>query len=424
MQIIPLAPGVSGVYIPTERFKTSVISVNMFLPIMPGKTSRMAILPSLLRRACKAYPTMQLLGRQLDALYGTPLMAECDKIGDVIALRLSVSVIEDKYALQGEPLLEQAAELLEQLIFEPLAENGGFNREIFAGEQRMLIELIESEINNKRAYAINRLCERICEDEPFGAPCYGTVEEARALTPELVYESYEHVLKNAYFRINVVGAAAPDAVFSRFAARLCALDRADIAVPQSLPTQAGGAIETSEKMAITQGKLVMGFTAPFGDSFAATAIMADIFGGGPYSRLFNHVRERLSLCYYCACRPNRRKGLMLVDSGVLLENVQCAKEEILRQLDVMKAGEFTDEELAASRQGYRTVLLSALDSQAAIDRYYADRVFDSEIITIEQYADMVSAVTREEVTAAAKGVELKGIFLLEPTLKAGEGEDE
>ena len=424
MKPIVLAPSAEGLYIHSDRFKTGHISVNLFLPLVAGQVSATALLPFLLRRACAPYPTMQALGRRLDGLYGAELSCEADKIGDVQVLRLTLSFIEDRFALNHEPIAAECAELLCSLLFEPLAQNGAFDQKLFDTEQRLFIELVQSEINNKRGYAINQLCRRMCAEEPFGLPKYGTPEEARALTPKQVYAAYLHAIKTAYIRVNVVGAAAPDAVFDRFAARLKNVERSEVTVPQSQPTAQSEPLEFTEPMAITQGKLVMGFTVDFPEQFAAAAIMADVFGGGPYSRLFNYVREKLSLCYYCACRPSRRKGLLLVDSGVDLQNVERARAEILRQLDVMKDGGFTDEELNASRQSYRNLLLSALDSQPTIDRYYADRVFDTSPPTIDEFADAVMTVTREQVIAVAGSVQLKAVYLLEPTGAAGEESDD
>ncbi len=413
---IMLAPSVEAMYIDSGRFKTNLISVNLYLPLAADTVSENAILPFLLRRASKEYPTMRELGNKLNELYGAELFADSDKVGDVQVLRLALSFIEDKYALEQEKLSELCAELLCSLLFSPLIEGEAFNAALFDTEKRLFTELVESEINNKRSYAISSLISKMCAGEPFGTPKYGTSSGAAGLTAAGVYAAYKKVMQSAYVRINAVGNLDPQPVFDRFGAAFTALSRGDVPVPQSAPSVLEAPVKNfSEPMEITQGKLVMGFSADITDENAVAAIiMSDVFGGGPYSRLFNYVREKLSLCYYCACRCNRRKGLLLVDSGVDTENAEKAKTEILRQLAAMKAGEFTDEELTAARSSYKNLLISALDSQGSIDRFYADRVFDSEVTTIEQFAARCAAVTREEVVAAAGTVELRAVFMLEP----------
>ena len=93
-------------------------------------------------------------------------------------------------------------------------------------------------------------------------------------------------------------------------------------------------------MDIAQGKLCLGFSSDiYGDdeTAASLTVMCDIFGGGPYSKLFNNVREKMSLCYYCSASPVKVKGLITVASGVEAANAEKAQAEILNQLDAMSA---------------------------------------------------------------------------------------
>ena len=75
---------------------------------------------------------------------------------------------------------------------------------------------------------------------------------------------------------------------------------------------------------------MLGFRAgtaePDGD-VAAARLMNALLGGTPHSLLFRNVREKLSLCYYCASSYDRLKGILLVDSGVDGQNAGRAKEE-------------------------------------------------------------------------------------------------
>ena len=56
-----------------------------------------------------------------------------------------------------------------------------------------------------------------------------------------------------------------------------------------------------EEMDVSQGKLVMGFTTETHfddeDSYALT-VFNSVYGSGAHSKLFNNVREKLSLAYY------------------------------------------------------------------------------------------------------------------------------
>ena len=180
-EIKRLAPGVDGVYIHNPRFKTSRVSLFFYLPLQAGKTSARALLPYLLASGCKAYPDFASLQKKLDGLYGASLSGVADKAGDSQVLRITLSALDDRYALDGQPVSAACAELLRQLIFEPAIEQGRFDEAMFQREKRLFIERIEGEINDKRVYAKNRCIAEMCQGEPFGLPRLGPKEEAEAL---------------------------------------------------------------------------------------------------------------------------------------------------------------------------------------------------------------------------------------------------
>ena len=172
-------------------------------------------------------------------------------------------------------------------------------------------------------------------------------------------------------------------------------------------------------MDVSQGKLVMGFcTDIVGNDLdtAFLAIFADLFGGGPYSKLFKNVREKFSLCYYCAARPNRTKGYLLVDSGVEPKNAERAEKEILNQLEDIKNGNIEEEDLAASIRSIKDSLLCLNDSQAALDNWYSMRLGSSPI-SPEDYSAAVEKITLDDVIKAAKSYTLDTVYKILPTDK-------
>ena len=172
-----------------------------------------------------------------------------------------------------------------------------------------------------------------------------------------------------------------------------------------------------EKMDVKQGKIVMGFsTDMYGDDDVSLPlmVMCDIFGGGPYSRLFTNVREKMSLCYYCAARSIRFKGLLMVDSGVEVENADKAIDEILNQLEIMKKGEFSDSEFESSIKSICDSLNTYYDSQGALDLWYALKICNENIYSPQDIIEKIKQITREDVIYAARGVNLHTVYKLLP----------
>lgn len=417
-EIKRLAPGVDGVYIHNPRFKTSRVSLFFYLPLKAETVSACALLPYLLSSGSKAYPDFASLQKKLDSLYGASLTGMADKVGDSQVLRITLTALDDTYALDGQPISAACAELLRQIVFQPAMENGRFSETLFQREKRLFIERIEGEINDKRVYAKNRCLAEMCKGEPYGLPRLGSKEDAQALTAADAATAWKTVLDKAYVRVSVVSASRPDAVFTAFSEAFGSLGREEARLsPNTSVSSAQTVKSVTDKLDVSQGKLVMGFRT--GDAGPLSGrvqqmIFTDLFGGGPYSRLFANVREKLSLCYYCAARANYNKGILTVESGVETQNAEKARDEILRQLDVMKAGEFSDEELTASKLAKGDMARSIADTPADTEGWYASQVFDPQPLSPEETAAAIERVTREQVTEAARKITLDTIYILSP----------
>jgi predicted Zn-dependent peptidase len=154
------------------------------------------------------------------------------------------------------------------------------------------------------------------------------------------------------------------------------------------------------------------------DTSLPLMIMTDIFGGGPYSRLFANVREKMSLCYYCSASSVRQKGLITVDSGVETANAEKAEKEILNQLDIIKKGEFSDFEYESSIKSLSDTFNSYNDSQATLDNWYTLKINNNGIYSPADIADRIKNITREDIINVANGVKLHTVYKLLP--KEGE----
>lgn len=417
--IYTLSDGAEGLFIKNERFNTTSVSFNFYLPLSADTAAEYALLPFMLTTCGAEYPDFSVLNFKLSRLYGAGLDASAEKLGDYQLLRMRISVINDSYTFESESLLSRAADMLLSLIFEPKAENGAFCDSDLSREKRKAIEHIKGEISEKRIYAKNRLIGEMYKGEAYGVPKCGTASDVEKITGKSLYRAWENMLKKAFIRVQVIGASLPPRFFEGIAERLAGLDRADITdCKLNKPTAAVKTPnEIIERMAVKQGKLVMGFSSDMcGDDDVSLPlmVMTDIFGGGPYSKLFSNVREKMSLCYYCSASSVRGKGLITVDSGVEAENADKAQKEILAQLDAVKNGDFTDFEYEASLKSLRDSLNSYNDSQVLLDTWYALKAGNKALYSPEEIGEKISAITREDIINAAKGVKLHTVYKLLP----------
>lgn len=418
-KIISLDNGVEGLFIQNHRFNTTSVSFNFYLPMHKATVADNALLPFVLTSCSKDYPDFTALNLKLNKLYGARLDASCEKFGDCQLLRMRISVIDDKFSFDSDSLVKQASELLMNLIFNPNTQDGAFCDSDVNREKRKAIEHIKGEIAEKRIYAKNRLISEMFKETPYGIPKCGTVEDVEAITSKSLYTAWVNMLKTAFVRVHVVGGAVPTGLFEGIKEKFGQIERQNITdckiCKATVPAKKVNTV--FEKMDVKQGKIVMGFSSEmYGDDDLSLPlmVMCDIFGGGPYSRLFSNVREKMSLCYYCTASSVRYKGFLTVDSGVETENAQKAIDEILNQLEIMKKGEFSQSEFDSSIKSICDSLKTYYDSQNSLDLWYALKINNQNLYSPEDIIEKIKQITKEDVVYAAKGVNLHTIYKLLP----------
>jgi len=416
--------GIQACLIPSRKFKTNSICISFIAPLSEKDASYNALLCNVLRRGSAAYPSLTDLNIRLEELYGANLFTQIRKKGDFQLVTLGVEFLDNSLALSGEDLFSEAAELLFGLILEPHLPGGCFDPAYVESEKTNLIDYINAKINDKRAYAVSRCFELMCAGEPFGLDEHGKTGIVSAIDPCSLFEHYKAFVSRTPMVVCCVG-RYDENVLSKKLSRFKSGARGRVPVARPEKKRPSSVREFTDIMEVEQAKLSMGFRssvtcADGADSVAALSLFNAVFGGSPHSKLFENVRERLSLCYYCASRPERFKGAMIVYSGVEDKNIALAREEILRQLERIQKGDISDGELDAAVKTQVNAYKSALDSPASMEDFYVSQLIAGDSSTIEEMAKRVAAVTKERISEVARGMVLDTVYVLRGA-KGGEG---
>ena len=408
-----LAEGVYLTCMPARKFKTDLLSAQFMTPIGSETASVQALLPAVLRRGCARYPDMGSLGAELDRLYGAEISYTVRKKGESQCVGFVASLIDDAFTPGGEKLLEPVAELLGQVICDPVTKDGGFLPEYADSERTNLVDAIRSILNDKRDYADLRLLQEMCAGEGYGVSRFGDEKAAEALTGERVYATYTRLLSSAPLELFYCGGAEYGRVEDALSKALSALPRTAVSpLPKTLRHAARREVRrVTDAMDVTQGKLGMGFACGSGD-FAALTMGNTLFGGSSNSKLFMNVREKLSLCYYASSLLHREKGLITVSSGIEFENFQRAYDEILLQLRAVQAGELEEWELEGARSTLCNAYATIGDSQGKLENFWLGRMASGRTETPEELAEGVRAVTTERIREAMESVSLDTVYFL------------
>lgn len=415
-----LASGVGFLPLQDDRFKTARLSVGIFLPLREETAAAYAILPELLTHATAYAPDMIALHRRLSRLYGAVVSSGVQRLGDHQVLTFSISCIDNRFALCGEDVVADCAALLLEMLFSPhLSADGLFDANDVEQEKRCLKERIAATINDKRAYARMKCDALLANGEAYGVPVCGTLEEAAALTRESITAAWKTMLETAVFQWMYAGAddgaQAAAHIRAAFDGRKRMPDAGNTMIafsPLAVPHRA------VEYMQVNQAKLVMGFRLeahePDAHSVMTARLLAALFGDTPSSLLFRNVREKMSLCYYCSASFERVKGVLTVDSGVDAANAQRAEQEILRQLDTICRGDFSETELENTRRYVINHLRESENLQSSAVSWYMGQTLYLPFRSVEDTIGMLQKVTKEQIIALAKTVSLAGVFTVLP----------
>lgn len=398
-----IAPGVYLSAIEGGKFKRCLFYISLVLPGSRETATKLALLPHLLTRRCEAVPDPTLLSQKLEELYGADITGESVTTGSARIVTLGLSGLKNQYALNGENLEQEYLDLLCSLLFQPVLENGVMHGGDFAIEKEKQADFLRSEMNDKRSYCLRQARRKLFGPSPLGLESAGYLEDIDALTPENVTQVYKDMLCRAQVEIVVCG-ADPRAAQEVLAKRFASIERQ----PETVQARgfAQGAKEMAnytEAMETNQGKLCILLTS--GEKLterqsAAMRVASILLGGLPSSRFFLNVREKQSLCYYCASRYDSMSGLLTVDSGISHENAKRASASIMHELMQMQAEEVTEQELEYARLALANSFVSAKDSPDALASWVVSESLRGSNLTMDQTAELLCSITAGEVKQA------------------------
>lgn len=422
---VSLGNGIQLTEILDPKFKTCGLFIRLFLTRDPEKAAVRALVIDLLTNCSKDYPTLAALSLRKQWLYGAAVSSKRGGVGDVQELTISASWLDDRFALDGESVTDAALDLTLGCLLNPNAQNGEFDAAAFKFAKQNLLDTIDCEINQKRGYALTKSAELAYVGEPAACPPYGTRESAEKITPASAYAAWEEMLAEAQIEIVAVTPSEKPQIREKLAAAFADIQNRrpqDITFETPSPCKAEVKV-TEEEMPVTQCKMVLvlktGKDQPVQND--AMRMLNLVLGCTTGSLLFTNVREKRSLCYYCASRYQRTKHALLIDCGVRTEQIDEAREAILEQVEMMKNGEFTDAQMEEAILSQANAYASATESHVG----YATWVFNQKVSgsnrTMEEALAALKAITREQVVETAKLLQLDTIYVLRAAQNETEG---
>lgn len=399
-----------------SRYKTNLLSVYLILPLEEDAMTENALVSLMLEKGYEDYPTFKEFSKKLNLMYGASVVTSVSKVGDRAIIRLEVSAIDNSYALNGEEILKDSANLLAGMLLKPNMKNSLFDEKTFELQRDYLIDTIEAEINNKRKYAKTKTISIMFEGEAYGADSYGTIESAKAITLKEVSDAYFRIIDKANIEIIQVGMGDSEISKEVFKKAFENIKRHPATLPETKISDFNGEVKNvTERFDVTQSKLCLGFKVnltPDSELMNPMRLAIAILGGTPTSKLFTNVREKKSLCYYCSAGYDSKKGYVLIDSGVEHDKITDAKDAILEQIDAVANGDFTDTDMEFAFLYLKNALNTVSESTYSVSIYYFMQSLMGFNNTPEKEIEEISKVQREDIIKAIKLLKLNTVYLL------------
>ena len=403
--------------IKTEKFKTNLIAVFLSMPITRENVTKNALISSILRRGCISMPTSLDISKTLENLYGATFDNGIDKTGDNQILKFYIETINDNYLPQSdENMLKISIEKLLEIVFNPLIKDEKFNEEYLKQEKENIKRIIEGKTDNKAAYATERCIEEMYKNKTFGLYKYGYVEDIEKIDAESLYEYYKKMISTCKIDIFVSGNV--DEKIMQILE-----ENENIKKLQERETKVIFGIENKEKvkeneiieqMDVTQGKVVIGMDLTLENTtqkYAAIVYNA-ILGGTANSKMFQEVREKASLAYSAGSTYLRYKGNILIKCGIEIKNYEKTLEIIRKQIEDMKNGIFTDEDIQNAKKSIISGIKSIEDEQDTEITYFFGQELTNEKTLTDEYIKNIEKVSKEDIIKIAKSLQINTIYFL------------
>lgn len=367
------------------------------------------VLPSVLTKTNDSFKTKLSLNEHLEDLYGAYFRHKVEKYGNLSVIIMTLTIPHPKI-LKDETLFDQALDLFKKTIFE----RDSLSEDVFNDEKRNLVELYEGLKDRKRQYAQIKFFENFFEGDNDRIPLAGSLKDIKKMTFEGLNAYYQTVLNKDQMEIMVNG-DLDDMMKSKVQKAFLNHDintynlNTSFRKPRALKT-------VREKIETKQAILMLGYILPIyiKDSLYEAALLFDaILGETPESRLFQKIREEKGLCYDVSSSYDGYKGILLIHSGVSLDQKDDALNAMIELINDMKKLYVTEEELNSAKSYLSHVYKSNSDSQSTLTRRKFSSLILNDPSTIDDRIERILNVTIDDLKQVIDQLTLDTIYMLE-----------
>jgi predicted Zn-dependent peptidase len=399
--------------IKSKKFVTNAIAIYLTTKLDKETITMNALIPEILKRGTENYKTQLDISKKLEDMYGAVFNFSREKVGNFFVMKFYISTLENRYLPEEKNLAQEGINLLADIVFNPLKEDGVFNAKYVEQEKENRKKEIESRKDDKDAYAYSRALEELMGDNPYGSFIYGDIEHLEKIDNRNLYEYYQKLLKECKIDVFVDGFDVDEIELPEIMKQYGNPEFKQLSdeVKNKLLNEVEEPKKVIDKLDVTQGKIDIGLRVSDEDKYAIL-VYNQILGGDANSKLFQNVREKNGLAYTVRSTYSKYNNFIMIRTGIQLENFDKCLKVIEEQLADLQNGKITEKEIADAKECLYALLREIDESQLATINFEYARETLADDDSIEDKEKKIRAVTIDDVIRVAKGVSVNLVYYL------------
>lgn len=397
--------------IKNKNFKTTLFKVIFWKEIKEEELTKRSLLADNLLFSSNKYKTEKEIVKKRQDLYGASIWSNVYRKGRYMFLEMNISVIDEKYTNKG--LLKESLDFFMEILKKPNIEDEKFNKQGFEITYEKLKLYLQGQKENPSYYSFTEY-KKLLGEKIYTYKAEGKIEDLEKITPENLYEFYKTFYSTNNIDILVLG----DIDFNNMEKLIedkFLLKGTQNKVKDFYLSYEKDYSEEIKKTDYSQSTLIMGSSIKnltnFEKKYASLAYNI-ILGSSPNSKLFKNIREKHSYTYNITSRINRIDGIFLIQAGISKENFQRVKEEVLKEIEEMKKGNFSLRDVKNAKEVLLSTLKEITDYQGSIVDYYFNYLyFDGELY--ETQKENIQKIDKESIIKVANKINIDTILLAE-----------
>jgi len=274
-------------------------------------------------------------------------------------------------------------------------------------ERQVILEEIHLAADDPDDVVFELLYEALFPDHPLGREVLGSEASVAALGRDDIAAFHDHWYRSPNLVVAAAGAVdhdrLVDQVHDAFAGRSGG-EAPERTAPIAPPVPARRIVRPTEATHLAWGWRGVDRTDP---RRHALAVGVHVLGGGLSSRLFQTVREDRGLAYsvFSSMAGYGDAGVVSVYAGTAPERADELQRVVADEVAAVAAHGITDEELEIARAGFEGSILMGLEgSGSRMSRLGTSQSLLGRVVPLEEYVDILRAVTLDEVNAVLADV--------------------